>query len=43
MVGENMQTLPSFIQGQRSLILEIAVAAFIFIEAIATLYGLVAR
>lgn len=43
MVGEIMQTLPSLIQGQRSLILEIAVAAFIFIEVIATLYGLVAR
>jgi uncharacterized Rmd1/YagE family protein len=43
MVGEIMQTLLSLIQGQRSLMLEIAVAAFIFIEVIATLYGLVAR
>ena len=43
MVGEIMQTLLSLIQGQRSLSLEIAVAAFILIEVIATLYGLVAR
>ena len=43
MVGEIMQTLLSLIQGQRSLMLEIAVASFIFIEVIATLYGLVAR
>jgi required for meiotic nuclear division protein 1 len=43
MVGEIMQTLVSLIQGQRSLMLEIAVASFILIEVIATLYGLVAR
>ena len=43
MVGEIMQTLLSLIQGQRSLMLEIAVAAFILIEVIATLYGLMAR
>jgi uncharacterized Rmd1/YagE family protein len=43
MVGEIMQTLLSLIQGQRSLMLEIAVASFIFIEVIATLYGLLAR
>ncbi|UPY37901.1 RMD1 family protein [Sediminicoccus sp. KRV36] len=43
MVGEIMQTLLSLIQGQRSLMLEIAVASFILIEVIATLYGLVAR
>lgn len=43
MVGEIMQTLLSLIQGQRSLMLEIAVASFILIEVIATLYGLVMR
>ena len=43
MVGEIMQTLLSLIQGQRSLLLEIAVASFIFIEVAATLYGLLAR
>lgn len=43
MVGEIMQTLLSLIQGQRSLMLEIAEAAFILIEVIATLYGLAVR
>jgi uncharacterized Rmd1/YagE family protein len=43
MVGEIMQTLLSVIQGQRSLLLELAVASFIFIEVAATLYGLLAR
>ncbi len=43
MVGEIMQTLLSLIQGQRSLMLEIAVAAFIFIQGVAGLYELVAR
>ncbi len=43
MVGEIMQTLLSLIQGQRSLMLEIAVAAFIFIQVVAGLYELVAR
>ena len=43
MVGEIMRTLLSLIQRQRPLSLEIAVAAFILIEVIATLYGLVVR
>ena len=43
MVGEIMQTLLSLIQGQRSLMLEIAVASFIAIEVVATLYGLLFR
>nr|WP_256437605.1 RMD1 family protein [Roseococcus sp. SDR] len=43
MVGEIMQTLLSLIQGQRSLLLEIAVAAFIFIQVVAGLYELVVR
>lgn len=43
MVGEIMQTLLSLIQGQRSLMLEIAVASFIFIQLVAGLYELVAR
>jgi uncharacterized Rmd1/YagE family protein len=43
MVGEIMQTLLSLIQGQRSLMLEIAVASFILIQAVAALYGLLTR
>lgn len=39
-IGETMQTLILLIQGQRSQVLEIAVALFIGIEALATLYGL---
>nr|WP_314073100.1 RMD1 family protein [uncultured Roseococcus sp.] len=39
-IGETMQTLLSLIQGQRSQVLEIAVALFIGIEVVATLYGL---
>ncbi|WP_424812736.1 RMD1 family protein [Roseococcus sp. YIM B11640] len=39
-IGETMQTLLSLIQGQRSQVLEIAVALFIGIEVVATVFGL---
>ena len=42
-MGEIRQRLLSFIQGQRSMMLENAMASFILIKVIATPHGLVAR